>query len=567
MELLPHEIAAELDKYIVGQAKAKRVVAVALRNHHRRMKADPAMRAEITPKNVLMVGPTGVGKTEIARRVAKIADVPFIKVEATKFTEVGYVGADVTDMINDLVQEAIRNIERKRLQKQQTTQGKKENWDKVHRSDVTQYRRGVILGLKAVGLPNKDLTKLNKRDLAAKIDKNEIDDRIIETSLGTVGLLDFDDDITDIIAKTLNLKGFNSPEKPKKELPEGVEIENGRASMTVKKFRELFNQEQAKYRFETPTWTPPDTRNPFMAAMYGAATASPDAKKAIEDVENGSIVFLDEIDKIAITDKVAGKSISRIGVQRDLLTLVEGTTVNTKFGPVDTTNILFIGSGAFHEAKVEDLMPELQGRFPVRVELEPLSEEDFVAILSGTKNNIIRQYHALLEVDNVSIELTEDAIHSLASFAYKLNKERNNIGARRLHSVIEKLLEDISYNTYQYVGETITIDRAYVEKQLDEMLKKSVDLGIKDWTKAHDDILDIAKLYAAGKYNKIPEKFFPRIDTYMKATTGVKNQAIRAEWYRTVMFRDMDAKEAAEEAIKEDKQYDEQLEKEKGDKK
>jgi ATP-dependent HslUV protease ATP-binding subunit HslU len=424
--LSPREIVSELDRYVIGQKEAKKAVAVALRNRWRRQALSGEMRDEVLPKNILMIGPTGVGKTEISRRLSKLAEAPFIKVEATRFTEVGYVGRDVEQIIRDLIEIAIA-MERERKRKEVKAKAELKAEEKVLDS---------LVGNKASVATRESFRKrLRNGDL----DNNEIEIEVQNTSGGmqsfeipgmpggNVGMVN----LGDILGKSMgNKKG-----KKKK--------------MTVKESHEiLIAQESDK--------------------MIEEDKIIKEAKKATE--ENG-IVFLDEIDKVSARSDRVGGDVSREGVQRDLLPLIEGTTVSTKHGPIKTDHILFIASGAFQLAKPSDLLPELQGRLPIRVELSALKEEDFIRILKEPDNSLIKQYKELLKTENVNLEFTDDGIDTLAKISAEVNSSVENIGARRLHTIIEKVLDDISFNATDRSGETITIDEKYVQDNLGNLVK------------------------------------------------------------------------------------------------
>ena len=424
--LSPREIVSELDRYVIGQKEAKKAVAVALRNRWRRQALSDEMRDEVLPKNILMIGPTGVGKTEISRRLSKLAEAPFIKVEATRFTEVGYVGRDVEQIIRDLIEIAIA-MERERKRKEVKAKAELKAEEKVLDS---------LVGNKASVATRESFRKrLRNGDL----DNNEIEIEVQNTSGGmqsfeipgmpggNVGMVN----LGDIFGKSMgNKKG-----KKKK--------------MTVKESHDiLIAQESDK--------------------MIEEDKIIKEAKKATE--ENG-IVFLDEIDKVSARSDRVGGDVSREGVQRDLLPLIEGTTVSTKHGPIKTDHILFIASGAFQLAKPSDLLPELQGRLPIRVELNALKEEDFIRILKEPDNSLIKQYKELLKTENVNLEFTDDGIDTLAKISAEVNSSVENIGARRLHTIIEKVLDDISFNATDRSGETITINEKYVQDNLGNLIK------------------------------------------------------------------------------------------------
>ena len=424
--LSPREIVSELDRYVIGQKDAKKAVAVALRNRWRRQALSDEMRDEVLPKNILMIGPTGVGKTEISRRLSKLAEAPFIKVEATRFTEVGYVGRDVEQIIRDLIEIAIA-MEREKKRKEVKAKAELKAEEKV---------LDALVGNKASVATRESF---RKRLRTGDLDNNEIEIEVQNTSSplqsfeipgmpgGNVGMVN----LGDILGKSMGGK------KGKKK------------KMTVKESHDiLVAQESDKMIEEDKIIT--------------------EAKKATE--ENG-IVFLDEIDKVSARSDRVGGDVSREGVQRDLLPLIEGTTVSTKHGPIKTDHILFIASGAFQLAKPSDLLPELQGRLPIRVELDALKEEDFKRILKEPDNSLIKQYKELLKTENVNLEFTEDGIDMLAKISAEVNSSVENIGARRLHTIIEKVLDDISFNATDKAGETITVNKKYVQDNLGNLVK------------------------------------------------------------------------------------------------
>lgn len=415
--LTPKAIVKALDEHIIGQNDAKKAVAVALRNRWRRQRLAPELRDEVTPKNILMIGPTGCGKTEISRRLAKLADAPFVKVEATKFTEVGYVGRDVEQIARDLVEEAVR-LEKDRRREAVRTAA----------SDAAMER---LLD----ALTGKEASEATRLAFRQRVEQNQMNDTEVEIEVteapnmpmeipgmgGNVGMIN----LSDIMGKAFG-------QQPKKR----------RKLRVADAWDKLVEEEQEKRLDQDDV-----------------------ARIALADAEANGIVFLDEIDKIAVSD-VRGGSVSREGVQRDLLPLIEGTTVATKYGPIKTDHILFIASGAFHVSKPSDLLPELQGRLPIRVELRGLTEEDFVRILSETKASLPQQYVALLGTEEVKIEITDDAIAALAKIAAEVNGQVENIGARRLQTVMEKLLEEVSFDAEDRKGETLIVDAAYVDSQL-----------------------------------------------------------------------------------------------------
>ena len=420
--LTPKAVVAALDAHIIGQTEAKRAVAVALRNRWRRQRLPDALRDEVTPKNILMIGPTGCGKTEISRRLAKLADAPFVKVEATKFTEVGYVGRDVEQIARDLVEEAVR-LERER-----------------RREAVRGAASEAAVERLLDALTGKDSSAATRESFKRMLDDGHLADREVEIDVveqpntpfeipgmgGQVGMIN----LGDLMGKALG-------QQPRK-----------RRKLKVREALEKLLEEESDKRLD-----PEDV-----------------SRTALRDAESNGIVFLDEIDKIAVSD-VRGGSVSREGVQRDLLPLIEGTTVATKYGPMKTDHILFIASGAFHVAKPSDLLPELQGRLPIRVELKALTEADFVRILSDTRASLTEQYRALLATEGVEIAFTEDGIAALARIAAEVNGRIENIGARRLQTVMEKLLEEVSFDAEQRRGETVTVDQAYVDRQLADIAR------------------------------------------------------------------------------------------------
>ncbi|RFU13814.1 ATP-dependent protease ATPase subunit HslU [Rhodobacteraceae bacterium W635] len=433
-DLTPREIVSELDRFIIGQSDAKRAVAVALRNRWRRKQLGDDLREEVYPKNILMIGPTGVGKTEISRRLAKLARAPFIKVEATKFTEVGYVGRDVEQIIRDLVDSA-QTMVREHM-----------------REDVKDAAHEAAENRVIEALAGSDARDQTREMFRRKLRAGELDDKVIELDLtdnsnpmggmfeipgqpGGMGGMGGGMNLGDIFGKAFGGR-------------------NVKRKLTVAASYDALIEEEADKLLDSDTVT----------------------KEAIRAVEQNGIVFIDEIDKVSARSDARGADVSREGVQRDLLPLIEGTTVSTKHGPVKTDHILFIASGAFHIAKPSDLLPELQGRLPIRVNLRALMEADFVRILTETDNALTRQYTALMDTEKVTVTFTEDGIEALAGIAAEVNKTVENIGARRLYTVMERVFEELSFTAPDRAGEAVTVDAAFVEKNLGELMR-SADLG------------------------------------------------------------------------------------------
>ncbi len=429
-DLTPREIVSELDRFIIGQNDAKRAVAVALRNRWRRKQLGDDLREEVYPKNILMIGPTGVGKTEISRRLAKLAHAPFIKIEATKFTEVGYVGRDVEQIIRDLVDSAI-SLTREKM-----------------RQDVKAKAREAAEERVIEAIAGTDAREGTREMFRKKLKSGELDDTVIEL---------------DMADNSNPMSMFEVPGQPGQNMGmmnigdmfgKAMGGRTTRRKMTVSESYEILIGEEADKLLDDETVT----------------------RAALEEVEQNGIVFLDEIDKVCARKNAGGADVSREGVQRDLLPLIEGTTVSTKHGPVKTDHILFIASGAFHVAKPSDLLPELQGRLPIRVELRALTEEDFVRILTETDNALTRQYTALMATEEVTVEFTEDGIAALAKIAAEVNHSVENIGARRLYTVIERVFEELSFTAPDRGGDMVKVDADFVEKNLGE-LSRSTDVS------------------------------------------------------------------------------------------
>jgi ATP-dependent HslUV protease ATP-binding subunit HslU len=445
-DLTPREIVAELDKYVVGQKDAKRAVAIALRNRMRRQKLTPELAEEIIPKNIIMIGPTGVGKTEIARRLAKLTNSPFLKVEASKFTEVGYVGRDVESMIRDLVEIAIDMIREEKLE------------DVADKAELNAEERlldlllppptprppdtasgGVVLEGNT-GEPTDSQSRTREK-LRQQLREGKLDERMVELDVRERNFPSFE---------IISNQGVEEMDVNIKDmLPNIFGQRSKKRKMKVNEAFEYLIQEEEHRLIDMDQVT----------------------RTAIDRVENSGIVFLDEIDKIAGRESGHGPDVSREGVQRDILPIVEGTTVNTRYGMVRTDHILFVAAGAFHVSKPSDLIPELQGRFPIRVELQSLTMDDFIRILTEPKSSLVKQYTALLETEGVKLEFTPESLEEVARFAFRVNEGTENIGARRLHTIMERVLDEISFEAPEKKGQQITIDADYVGKMLSDIVK------------------------------------------------------------------------------------------------
>ena len=445
-ELTPREIVAELDKHVIGQKEAKRAVAIALRNRTRRQKLPPDLAEEIIPKNIIMIGPTGVGKTEIARRLAKLANSPFLKVEASKFTEVGYVGRDVESMVRDLVEIAIDNVREEKLEDvaDKAEQNAEERLLDIlqppspSRPEPSASAGGVVID-GSTGLT--DSPSRTREKLKQQLREGKLDDRTVEIDVRERNFPSFE---------ILTNQGVEEMDVNIKDmLPNIFGQRTKKRKMKVNEAFEYLIQEEEQRLIDMDQVT----------------------RTAIDRVENSGIVFLDEIDKIAGREGGHGPDVSREGVQRDILPIVEGTTVNTRYGMVRTDHILFIAAGAFHVSKPSDLIPELQGRFPIRVELHSLTMEDFVRILTEPKSSLVKQYTALLETEGVKLEFTPESLDEIAHFAFRVNESTENIGARRLHTIMERVLDELSFEAPEKKGQAVTVDADYVRKMLTDIVK------------------------------------------------------------------------------------------------
>jgi ATP-dependent HslUV protease ATP-binding subunit HslU len=456
-ELTPQKIVEELDKFIIGQKDAKRAVAIAMRNRYRRERLPEELKDEVIPKNILMIGPTGVGKTEIARRLARLSSAPFLKIEATKYTEVGYVGRDVESMVRDLAEVSVRMVEKERYQKVEE-RAKELALERIlnimkprFRKDQASSPLSMLLGGIGMapaapgGTPPKEEDSAefekSRESLREKLESGDLDEVFIEIEVeeGVPSVIEVfsGSGMEEMGVNFQDLLGGLLPKRKKKR---NVKVADARKILAYEEAQKLIDMEEVK-------------------------------REALQKVERHGIIFIDELDKIAGREKGYGPDVSREGVQRDILPIVEGSTVNTKYGPVKTDHILFIAAGAFHVSKPSDLIPELQGRFPIRVELESLSKNDFVRILKEPQNALVTQYRALLLTEGVVLEFTDDGIEELAKTSEHVNEQTENIGARRLHTIIEKVLEGLSFEAPDRAGETIVIDGDYVKSQLQEIIK------------------------------------------------------------------------------------------------
>lgn len=460
IELTPKQIVAELNKYIVGQGEAKKSVAIALRNRWRRKRLSEDMQNEIIPKNILLIGPTGVGKTEIARRLARLVGAPFIKVEATKYTEVGYVGRDVEQIIRDLVANAIRMVQEQESQRYEQKAEEEANkrilqvlWPKKKSvTDKVPNPMDVFFSSGDEGEEKEEPKQLEepmsgrRQQMLDDIRQHKMDDREIEVEVAeqerTIQGILTGNSTEELTNNFQEMLGSILPKKKKMK------------KMTIAKAREVFKEEELEKCLDMDVIV----------------------DKAIEATEETGIVFIDEFDKIAEKGRSNGPDVSREGVQRDILPIVEGATVNTKYGPVKTDHILFIAAGAFHVSKPSDLIPELQGRFPIRVELQSLTVDDFRRILTEPNQSLVKQYTALLATDGVTLEFTDDGINAIAEYAHRVNQETENIGARRLHTILEKILENVAYEAPDIETKHIVIDKAFVADKLNDVVQ-NVDLS------------------------------------------------------------------------------------------
>jgi ATP-dependent HslUV protease ATP-binding subunit HslU len=456
MELTPRQIVAELDKHIVGQDEAKRSVAIAVRNRWRRQQVDEAMKKEISPKNIMMIGPTGVGKTEIARRLATLTGAPFIKIEATKYTEVGYYGRDVESMVRELVENAlgiVRNTEREKVKEEAQRRANDRLVDMLLPPPSKMKRSVDEEDEEEEDEDDEDNENLSDAELVRKVRH----DRNREKIRKMLEAGQMEDRTVSIVSETRaipmimgNMPGMESMELDLQEMFEKIAPKSRtKRELTVKEAREFLIEQESDRLLN---------KEKIQSA-------------AIELAENLGIIFIDEIDKIVASEKQHGADVSRQGVQRDLLPIVEGTTIQTKYGYVKTDHVLFIAAGAFHRASPSDLMPELQGRFPIRVELKDLTKDDFVRILTEPDGSLTKQYFALMQTEQVTLQFEEDGIDALAGYAFSINQKMQNIGARRLYTIIERMLEELSFDAPDRSGETVIVNAEYVRQRIDELCK------------------------------------------------------------------------------------------------
>jgi ATP-dependent HslUV protease ATP-binding subunit HslU len=442
-ELSPRQIVAELDKHVVGQHEAKRAVAIALRNRMRRQKLSPDLAEEIMPKNIIMIGPTGVGKTEIARRLARLANSPFLKVEASKFTEVGYVGRDVESMIRDLVEIAIDMIREEKMEEvaEKAEQNAEERLLDLLLPGAPQPSSAPSAGFALASGSDGDSSSRTREKLRQQLREGKLDERTVELDVRERSVPAFEIISNQGVEEMdINIKDM---------LPNIFGQRTKKRKMKVSEAFDYLIQEEESRLIDMDQVT----------------------RIAVDRVEQSGIIFLDEIDKIAGRESGHGPDVSREGVQRDILPIVEGTTVNTRYGMVRTDHILFIAAGAFHVSKPSDLIPELQGRFPIRVELKSLTMEDFIAILTEPKSSLTKQYTALLETEGLKLEFTRDALDEIARFAFRVNESTENIGARRLHTIMERVLDEISFNAPDLTEKNVVVDAPYVQKMLTDIVK------------------------------------------------------------------------------------------------
>ncbi|WP_143824678.1 ATP-dependent protease ATPase subunit HslU [Natranaerobius trueperi] len=459
-ELTPQELVNRLDKFIIGQSKAKKSVSVAIRNRYRRQKLDDNFKDEVIPKNILMIGPTGVGKTEIARRLAKLIKAPFVKIEATKFTEVGYVGRNVESMVKDLVSEAIRMVEEEKLV-EVSEQAKRQAENRIvdllvsentntksnHKPDnpfeALLTQSNTQTSQEQLDEDKQENKKKQRRDIKSKLAQGLLEHEYVNVEIEEQSIPDGSNMGQEFEEMGINFQDLFGQFLPKKTKQKRVKVKDARKILGRQEAQKLIDNEQV-------------------------------TQEAVERAENYGIIFLDEFDKIAVSSgkQSGGQDVSREGVQRDILPIVEGSSVNTKYGRIKTDHIMFIGAGAFHDSKPSDLIPELQGRFPIRVKLESLTKQDFYRILTEPHNALLDQYKALLETEEVKVNFTEDAIEELASMAEQVNNETEDIGARRLHTLLEKLLEELSFYASDMRGQTVDINAKYVRERLEDIVEE-----------------------------------------------------------------------------------------------